>query len=63
MHAFVVELLRTHGVSDATYGQAVAEVGEAGIVELIALLGFYTTVSMALNTFRIEAPDERPLDP
>jgi hypothetical protein len=33
-------------------------------VELVGLLGFYTTVSMTLNTFRIEAPVARPpLDP
>jgi len=63
VYGFVIELLRTHGVSDATYQQALAEVGEPGIVELIALLGFYTTVSMALNTFRVEAPGKRPLDP
>ena len=63
VYGFVIELLRTHGVSDATYEQALGEVGEPGVVELIALLGFYTTVSMALNTFRIEAPGERPLDP
>lgn len=63
VYAFVVELLRTHGVSDATYQEAIAQVGEQGIVELIALLGFYTTVSMALNTFRVEAPGEPPLEP
>ena len=63
VYAFVVELLRTHGVGDATYQEAVAHVGEPGVVELIALLGFYTTVSMALNTFRVEAPGQPPLDP
>jgi len=63
VYAFVRELLRTHAVSDETYQEAVVRVGEQGVVELIALLGFYTTVSMALNTFRIEAPGERPLEP
>ena len=64
VYTFAAELLRTHGVSDATYQQALAHLGEPGVVELIALLGFYTTVSMALNTFRVEPPGERPpLDP
>jgi 4-carboxymuconolactone decarboxylase len=63
VYGFVTELLRSHGVSDATYQRALGAVGEPGIVELIALLGFYTTVSMALNTFRVEVPGEPPLQP
>lgn len=63
VYGFVIELLRTHAVSDATYQRALGEVGEPGIVELIALLGFYTTVSMALNTFRVEAAGQPPLEP
>jgi hypothetical protein len=33
------------------------------VVELVGLLGFYTTVSMTLNTFRVDAPGEPPLSP
>jgi 4-carboxymuconolactone decarboxylase len=64
VYAFAVELLRTRGVSEPTYQALLAQVGEPGVVELVGLLGFYTTVSMTLNTFRIQAPGERPpLDP
>ena len=64
VYAFAVELLRTRGVSEPAYQALLAQVGEQGVVELVGLLGFYTTVSMTLNTFRIQAPGERPpLDP
>jgi 4-carboxymuconolactone decarboxylase len=64
VYAFAAELLRTRAVGDDIYQAALTHVGEQGVVELVALLGFYTTISMALNTFRIEAPGEPPpLDP
>ena len=30
---------------------------ERGVVELVGLLGYYTLVSMTLNTFEVELPD------
>ncbi|HTO53806.1 MAG TPA: carboxymuconolactone decarboxylase family protein [Myxococcota bacterium] len=38
------------------YQQAVARLGEQGLIELIATLGFYTFVSMTLNAFDVHAP-------
>lgn len=46
---FSDELLRTHGVSDATYARAIAALGEHGVIDLVALLGYFTTVSMVMN--------------
>ena len=43
------ELVRTKGVSEATYQGAVDRFGEAGIVDLLALVGYFTTVSMVMN--------------
>ena len=51
------ELHRTHEVSDETYARAVTAFGEQGVAELINLCGFYTMVSMSLNTFRIGVPE------
>ncbi len=53
VHAYCAELLRTKGVSDATYRQAFALLGEKGVVDLTALVGFYSTVSVTLNAFEI----------
>ncbi|HTO71273.1 MAG TPA: carboxymuconolactone decarboxylase family protein [Myxococcota bacterium] len=38
------------------YRAAVASFGEQGLVELLAVLGFYTFVSMTLNAFDVQAP-------
>jgi 4-carboxymuconolactone decarboxylase len=38
------------------YQQAVARFGEQGLMELVATLGFYTFVSMTLNTFNVPMP-------
>ena len=49
----VNELHRTHAVSDTTYEAAVAEFGEQGVVDLIALVGYYTTLAMVMNVAQI----------
>jgi 4-carboxymuconolactone decarboxylase len=46
-----------HGVSKPLYDEAVRLVGERGITEIIGLCGYYTMVSMTLNTFEFGLPD------
>ncbi len=46
-------LHETHQLPRALYDSAVATFGEQGLMELIATIGFYTFVSMTLNTFDI----------
>jgi 4-carboxymuconolactone decarboxylase len=48
-HDFIVELLRQHGVADATWQAALARFGERGVVELTTLVGYFAMVSMVLN--------------
>jgi 4-carboxymuconolactone decarboxylase len=45
-----------HGVSKALYDEAVKVLSERGIVEIIGLCGYYTMVSMTLNTFEFDLP-------
>jgi 4-carboxymuconolactone decarboxylase len=52
VHDFSVELLRRHGVGDAVYGQALAALGEAGVVELTTLIGYFVMVSWVMNVAR-----------
>jgi 4-carboxymuconolactone decarboxylase len=54
------ELLRQHGVSDATYAAAVERFGEQGVVDLVALIGYFALVSMVLNV--AHTPPERVAD-
>ncbi len=46
-----------HQVDDATYAAAVAHFDEVGVVELIATSGYYTMISMLLNTHQIDVPE------
>jgi 4-carboxymuconolactone decarboxylase len=46
---FTTELLETRGVSDATYRRCAEALGERGVVDLVALVGYFATVSMVLN--------------
>ena len=46
-----------HGLTDALYKDAIALLGERGVVEIIGLCGYYTMVSMTLNTFEFGLPE------
>jgi len=54
---FCRELMETGHISDHRYAEAVDLLGEAGVVELVILMGYYTTVAMILNVFEIPLPD------
>ena len=45
-----------HGLSKTLYDEAVSLLTERGLVEIIGLCGYYTLVSMTLNTFEFELP-------
>lgn len=46
---FCAELLRNKGVSETTYRSAVARFGENGVIDMIGVAGYFTTVSMVMN--------------
>lgn len=50
-------LHETHQVPQELYDKAVALLGQRGLVEIIGLCGYYTMVSMTLNTYEFELPD------
>ena len=57
VYDFSRELHETRGVSDATYQAALGRFGERGVMDLIAVNGFYVLVSMCLNVDRTPLPD------
>lgn len=57
VHDFARELHARRKVSDETYARAEAVLGEARLVDLVALLGYYCLVSMTLNVFDIPLPE------
>ena len=51
---FTTELQRDHQVSDATYARALKRWGEKGVVDLAGINGYYTLLSIEMNTARID---------
>lgn len=57
------ELARTHGVSDETYRRAVETFGERGVIDMVGLAGYFTTVSMVMNVARTPPQKETTVQP
>jgi 4-carboxymuconolactone decarboxylase len=55
---FVTELGDHHAVTDATFEAAMRAVGDTGVVELIATVGYYTTLAMTMNAARTAVPED-----
>ena len=45
-----------HRVDDATYARVIKRWGDKGIVDLAGLIGYYSFVSVTLNTFEVPTP-------
>ena len=56
VHDFSIELHRNQSVSDATWSRAVDLFGEHGVIDLIAINGYYTFLSMVMNSARTVVP-------
>jgi len=60
VYEFSRQLQETGQVEPALYAQAVERWAAVGIVELTAVIGYYTMVSMTLNAHEIPMPDDAP---
>jgi 4-carboxymuconolactone decarboxylase len=64
VYDFCVELMRDHRIEDATLARLKAQLTDQQIVDLVAVTGFYATVSMILNVVEAPVPTgEVPLAP
>jgi len=57
VYDFVTEYLASNRISDATYERALGVIGERGILDLTAIVGYYTLVSITLNVFEVDVPE------
>ena len=57
IYAFVKELYGKRRVSAPTFNRVKKLLGDAGVVELVGILGYYVMVSMTLNTFKAPLPE------
>jgi 4-carboxymuconolactone decarboxylase len=60
LYQFSKEILQDHFVSDETFAAALAEFGEAGLVDLIGCLGNFSMLAMLLNAFQVDLQDVAP---
>ena len=61
VHEFMSEVLVSKSVSDPTYAKAVAKFGEEGVIEMLAIVGYYGMLAMIMNVVRTPVPDGHPL--
>jgi len=61
VHRICTELFKTQRVSDASFAEAVASLGETGLIEVIGIIGYYTLIGNTLNVFQVALPEgEKP---
>lgn len=56
VYDFCRDYYADHRVDDATYERVVRRWGDKGIVDLAGLIGYYSFVSVTLNTFEVPTP-------
>jgi 4-carboxymuconolactone decarboxylase len=61
VYDFVTELYANKGVSDTTYARALQLFGEAGIVDILGVVGYYATNAMIMNVARTAVPGNQPM--
>lgn len=60
MYDFVSELYATRRVSTPTYKRLHTVLGDTGMVDLVAVLGYYALVAMMLDVFEVTPPPDAP---
>ena len=57
VYRFTRELVTKHRVSKPTYDKAIELFGDVGVVDLTAILGYYTLICMSIVAFEIPTDD------
>lgn len=57
VYDFLMLLLTTSQIDDATYDRCLATLGERGLIDLMAIVTHYTVINMTLNSFQVSVPD------
>ncbi len=54
---FVLELLRQHRISDSTYQALQSQIGDAGIIDVLVVVGYYHSLAHSLQALEVELPE------
>ena len=57
---FVLELLRQHRISDGTYQALQSQIGDAGIIDVLVVVGYYHSLAHSLQALEVELPEGVP---
>lgn len=57
------QLLTTGRLDDACYAEGLAALGDAGLTDLVAVVGYYTLVAFSLNAREVPTPVGAPVLP
>ena len=58
---FTTEALTNKSVCDVTYERAVRQFGEAGVLDLLAIINYYGGLALIMNVVRTPVPGGKPL--
>jgi 4-carboxymuconolactone decarboxylase len=53
---FTLELLRQHRITDTTFQAVQQKLGDAGVIDLLILIGYYGSLSHALSALEVMPP-------
>ena len=59
---FVLELLRQHRISDATFEALRTMIGASGVIDLLVVAGYYHTLAHCLQALEVDLPDGTTTD-
>ena len=60
MHDVARAAHETRNVDDALYARAKDVLGEAALVDLVGVLGYYTLISLTINVFKVPPLGDDP---
>jgi 4-carboxymuconolactone decarboxylase len=63
VYDFATELLRLQNIGDETYANARERFGEPGIIDMVGVAGYYSLLSMMMNTARMAVPKDSDVPP
>lgn len=58
---FTTEVLTYKNVCDITYAHALKQFGESGVIDLLAVIGYYGFIGLVMNVARTAVPGGKPL--
>jgi 4-carboxymuconolactone decarboxylase len=61
LYDFCIGTLENHRVDDATYGAMLDLVGDEQLLDVIAILGYYSLLAIIMGTFDVPVPGDKPL--